>query len=76
MTKTKKHSEIDVHAVLKLRRQIAILWSIDDVQSRRPDLNDDQAWNVLQQCKSWHDCNDGFTWELIESVADTLYPET
>jgi hypothetical protein len=42
-------AEIDVHVLLAPRRQIASIWSIEDVQEVRPDLTDDQAWEVLQQ---------------------------
>jgi len=70
-----KRSGIDIHTILKARGQIAMVWSIEDVQSRHPDLNDEQAWLVLQQCQKWHDCNEGFTWQLIETVAEMLYPE-
>ena len=42
-------AKIDVHVLLAPRRQIASIWSIEDVQEVRPDLTDDQAWEVLQQ---------------------------
>lgn len=67
-------SRIDVHAVLARRRQVAVIWSIDDVRSVRPDLTPDQAWEVLLECEAAHDCEHGFTWTHIENVADELYP--
>ena len=75
MTKSSKinSSKIDIHDVLKQRRQVAVIWSIEDVQGTRPDLNDDQAWEVLQQCERVHDCDVGFTWLLIEIVADDMF---
>jgi hypothetical protein len=66
---------IDVHDLLAERRQVAIVWSAEDVQSVRPDLTDDQAWEVLQQCRKVQDCEIGFNWLLIELVADDLYPD-
>lgn len=75
MTKRTNYADIDIHALLETRQQIAIVWSIEDVQHQRPDLTDEQAWDVLQQCKRAHDCNYGFTWDLIDYVADDLYPE-
>jgi len=76
MTKSPKadFSKIDIHDVLKQRRQVAVIWSIEDVQGMRPDLNDDHAWEVLQQCERVHDCDVGFTWLLIEIVAEDLFP--
>ena len=41
-------ADIDVHAFLAERRQIALIWSIEDVQGIRPDLGDEQGWEVLQ----------------------------
>jgi len=68
--------EFDLHEHLATRHQIADIWGVEDVQSVRPDLNDDQAWEVLQRCLRMHDCNDGFNWFFIETVAESLYPET
>jgi hypothetical protein len=65
---------LDLHELLAQRREIAFVWSIEDVQNVREDLNDNQAWEVLLQCQRVHDCNDGFTWLLIEAVADSLFP--
>ena len=61
---------------LTRQRQIAIIWSSEDVQAQRPDLSNDQAWQVLQECERVHDAELGFTWLLIETVADELFPQT
>lgn len=74
-TKCKAFADIDIDEILRSRGQIADIWSIEDVRSVRPNLSDDQAWNVLKQCIRYHDCNFGFTWSLLEMVADRLYPE-
>jgi hypothetical protein len=77
MTKSSKidYSNIDVHDVLNQRRQIALIWSVEDVQGIRSDLNDDQAWQVLQECARLHDCELGITWGSIEFIADDLFPQ-
>jgi hypothetical protein len=67
-------NEIDVHALLAKSRQIAVIWSVEDVQQERPDLNDDQAWEVLQRVEHCHDCNYGITWEHLSMAADDLFP--
>ena len=67
-------AEIDIHDLLAKRRQVAVIWSIEDVQEVRPDIDDDQAWEVLQRCYHRHDCEIGFNWMLIEFIADDLYP--
>lgn len=66
--------DIDVHAVLAKRHQIAIVWSVWDVQELHPDLSDEQTWQVLRQIEHDHDCNHGVTWDLIDWVASQMYP--
>ncbi|HUY92533.1 MAG TPA: hypothetical protein VMV10_27590 [Pirellulales bacterium] len=68
-------SRIDVHQLLRARRQVAVIWSIEDVQGVRPELTDDQAWDVLERCYDKHDCEWGFTWNYLEDVADIMFPE-
>lgn len=70
----KDYSKIDVHKVLEQRRQVTVIWGIEDVQSVRPDLTDEQAWEVLLECRHLHDCELGFNWLLIDTVADDLFP--
>jgi len=67
--------DIDVHELLKERRQVAVIWSIEDVQAVRSDLAEGHAWEVLQRCEKVHDCEFGFTWLLIETVAEDMFPE-
>jgi len=59
----------------KITEEIAIIWGIEDVQSVRPNLSDEQASQVLQRLKKNHDANLGINWEVIEIVADILFPE-
>jgi hypothetical protein len=61
--------------LLAKRRHVAVIWSTEDVQNVRPDLDDDQAWDVLQECRDRHDCEFGFTWTLIEVVANEMFRE-
>lgn len=66
-------SQINIHDLLQSRQQVAVIWSIEDVQGRRSDLNDLQCWKVLQECRHCHDCEQGFTWDLIDEVAERLF---
>jgi hypothetical protein len=71
--------EIDVHELLAGRRQIAHIWGIDDVRDTRPDLDDDQAWQVLEKVERRLDSQYGISWDTIEIVAEDLFgpaPET
>ncbi len=77
--KRMKRKTIDVHAYLAERRQIASIWCIEDVQSVRPDLTDDRAWEVLQAARRCHDATMGINWDVLECQADILLgsaPET
>jgi len=57
------------------KTQIAIIWSIEDVQSIRQDLTDEQAMEVLQLVEKRHDASIGISWDTIEYMAEELYPE-
>ena len=59
---------------LQKTRQVAIYWGISDVQSVRPDLNADQAYDVLLECERKHDAEWGFTWTFLLGIADELFP--
>jgi hypothetical protein len=65
--------DIDIHALLAERKQIAVVWCTEDVQEVRPDLTDDQAWEVLQNVRRNHDATSGVTWETLEIVAQMLF---
>jgi hypothetical protein len=65
--------DIDIHALLAERRQIADIWSIEDVQEVRPDLTDDQAWEVLQRAERKCDAEFGITWTTLEIIAEDLF---
>lgn len=73
MTNTEETKDIDIHKLLAERKQIAIIWSIEDVQQVRPDLTDDQAWEVLQQVNRHQDAELGVNWQAFECVAEDLF---
>lgn len=57
------------------KRQITIIWSVEDVQSERPDLTDEQAMDVLERVKHKHDATIGVNWDTLRTVADIFYPK-
>jgi hypothetical protein len=65
--------DVDVHELLAQNRCIAHIWGTEDVQEVRPDLDDDQAWQVLQHIERRLDAQYGISWNTIEIVADELY---
>jgi hypothetical protein len=75
MTNSRNRNTVNVEAVLRRRRQVAVIWGVDDVQAIRPDLDRDQAWQVLQEARDRHDGELGFNWLLLETVAGNLFPQ-
>jgi predicted HAD superfamily Cof-like phosphohydrolase len=57
--------EIDIHAQLAARQQIAEVWSILDVQSVQADLTDEQAWAVLERVRRFYDASVGINWDVL-----------
>lgn len=57
------------------KRQVAILWGIEDVQSVRPDLTDEEALDVLQTARRKHDANEGINWDVLRIHASYAYAE-
>ena len=53
---------------------ISISWSIQDVQSVREDLSDEQATEVLQYACRQHDASIGINWDVLEAIADDTFP--
>lgn len=71
--------DIDLDEQLALNRQVADIWGTEDVQQVRPDLNDDQAWEVLQTVDRRYDSEYGIAWSTIQIIARELFgdaPET
>jgi hypothetical protein len=66
-------SDINIHELLAERKLIAALWGIEDVQEVRPDLNDEQAWQVLQYVDRNKDAELGINWLTLETMAEILF---
>lgn len=64
-----------IHRALADRHEIAITWSTVDVRHVRPNLDEEQAWEVLQQVKDIHDAEWGVSWATLATVADDLFPK-
>ena len=67
--------DVDIGELLAEHQAIGIIWDIEHVKDQRPDLSDEQAWEVLQECqRSWERLNDPML-ETIRQVADNLFPQ-
>jgi len=65
--------EQNIDDLLTAQRMIGIIWQIEDVKGRRPELSDQQCWDVLQTMQREHDCGLGISWDTIESTAESLF---
>jgi hypothetical protein len=74
MPQTFNLTPFSIHEFLESNQQIALIWSVEDVQSIRPDLDREQSWEVLQACQRYHDCEHGLTWMSLKMMADNLFP--
>jgi len=63
----------EIQKLLETRREIAVIWGIDDVKMTRPDLSDDQCWEVLKTAEDQHNGNIGLSWPAFEEVAENLF---
>ena len=54
---------------------LVIKWNVEDVQSVRPDLNNEQANDVLYVLAENFDANIGVDWDVITMTAEQLSPE-
>ena len=64
---------IDLDAMLEAGDQVALLWSVDDVLKRRPDLSREQAWRVLVTARDDF-AKDACHLDFLESTANGLFP--
>ena len=55
--------------------QIADIWCIDDINSIRPDLDDEQCMKVLLNAQYEYDANEGISWKVLESHANDMFPK-
>ena len=44
--------DVDIHELLAEHKAVALVFTIADVKKLRPDLTDEQAWEVLQMFES------------------------
>jgi hypothetical protein len=68
------HETIDVNQLLAEHHAIAQVWDVSHIRDQRPDLTDEQAWEVLQECdRSWDRLSDPML-ATIRQVAKNLFP--
>jgi hypothetical protein len=66
-------SHTNLQPMLWPRHEIAVVWTIEDVEELRPDLTADQCWSVLQECERTHDAGDGINWHALDATAEAMF---
>ena len=66
-------SRLDLDRLHTERKEIATVWMIADVTSIRPDLTEEQAWDVLQVADRRHDATIGINLEVLHYHAQSLF---
>ncbi len=55
-----------------MKKQIEIIWSVDDIRSLGYVCTDEQAMEVLNLVKEYHDCNYGINWATIDGACESF----
>ena len=63
----------ELATILLRRRQIAQLWGVGDVIAVRPDLTDEQAWELFRVIDRTPDEDAGITWRRLQDTAKGLF---
>lgn len=66
-------SHLDLNRLHTERKEIGVVWMIDDVTSIRPDLTEEQAWAVLLEADRYHDATIGINWDVLHYHAQSLF---
>jgi len=74
MPETIDIDDVDFPQLLARDGKIAAIWCILDVKGIRPDLTDEQAWEVLEEVGRKHDAEYGISWTTLGDVADMMFP--
>lgn len=64
---------LNLDAVLEADNKVALLWSVDDVLARRPDLDEQQAWEVLVTARDDYE-REQCPLDFIEATANVRHP--
>lgn len=67
------NAHTEIHKLLEENCMIAHIWCLEDVKHVRPDLTEDQCWNVLLRIEGNLDAELGITWETLRIAAESLY---
>tara|TARA_R110000868_G_scaffold34728_1_gene125168 strand:+ start:1568 stop:1948 length:381 start_codon:yes stop_codon:yes gene_type:complete len=55
--------------------EIAIIWSIEDIQESNNNLTNEQAFDVLTTLDRYHDYSYGISWDTVADTITNMYPD-
>jgi len=70
-----KKNDVRILEFFDNTKQVAIIWSDEDVLELRPDLTQKQAMEVLYDVVEHHDAEWGIGWETLRVTAENMFPE-
>jgi hypothetical protein len=50
--------------------QIAVVWSVEDVQGLDESISDSEAMEILEDIKNHHDAEVGINWDVLQQYVD------
>lgn len=56
-------------------KKLVTTWCVNDVQTVRTDLTDEQAFEVLIRVDRYFDADYGISWDTLKITADDLFPK-
>jgi|ThiBiot_300_plan_2_1041538.scaffolds.fasta_scaffold17784_1 hypothetical protein len=64
---------VDIPELLAKSRSVALIWTVEDVLAQRPDLGDDQAWQVLRHAAEHIERDMGLKARYLKEYALQLF---
>jgi len=65
--------QIDIRSTLASKKQIADIWGTEDFQEVRPDLDTDEAWELLQEVERRCSAEFGINNRNLREIGRELY---
>ena len=56
-------------------KKLVTTWCVNDVQTVRTDLTDEQAFEVRIRVDRYFDADYGISWDTLKITADDLFPK-
>ena len=76
-------ASISIHDLLDAKKQIGIIWGVDDIDAIisdkkytfRPKLTENEKFAVLKEAERHNDATMGITWDTLEWYLEDMYED-